>query len=67
MSDTAYQMFQDGQTYKVRIARLGEFIPEADGFASHDDATVWVAQAARLGVVRAGQQAPKSSPHLRVV
>jgi hypothetical protein len=25
MSDTTYQLFQDGQTYKVRITRLGEF------------------------------------------
>jgi hypothetical protein len=67
MNDTTYQIFQDGRTYKVRITRLGEFIQEAAGFASHDDAAAWVAQAERLGVVRAGQQIPKSSPHLRVV
>ena len=38
MSDTTYQIFQDGQTYKVRITRLGEFAQEADGFSSHADA-----------------------------
>lgn len=67
MSDTTYEIFQDGRTYKVRITRPGEFIQAADGFASHDDAAAWVAQAERLGVVRAGQQIQKSSPHLRVV
>jgi hypothetical protein len=28
MSDTTYAIFQDGQTYKVRIKRLGEFAQE---------------------------------------
>jgi hypothetical protein len=38
MSDTTYQILQDGQTYKVRITRLGEFAQEADGFSSYADA-----------------------------
>ena len=44
MSDTTYQIFQDGQTYKVRITRLGEFVQETDGFSSYADAASWVAQ-----------------------
>ena len=44
MSDTTYQIFQDGQTYKVRITRLGEFAQEADGFSSFADAASWVAR-----------------------
>jgi hypothetical protein len=32
MSDTTYEILQDGQTYKVRITRLGNFVQEADGF-----------------------------------
>ena len=28
MNDTTYQIFQDGETYKVRITRLGHFIQE---------------------------------------
>ena len=67
MSDTTYAIFQDGQTYKVRITRLGEFAQEADGFSSYADAAAWVAQAPRLGSVRAEQQNPISSPHMRVV
>ena len=30
MSDTTYQILQDGQTYKVRITRLGEFLSIID-------------------------------------
>ena len=67
MSDTTYQIFQDGQTYKVRITRLGKFVQEADGFSSYLDAASWVGQAERLGAVRAEQQKPISSPYLRVV
>jgi hypothetical protein len=67
MSDATYQIFQDGQAYKVRITRLGSFAQEADGFASHADAASWVAQAERLGAVRAGQQKPISSPYHRLV
>jgi hypothetical protein len=67
MSDTTYQIFQDGQTYKVRITRLGSFVQEADGFESFDDAASWVAQAKRLGAVRAEQQEPIVSPHMKVV
>ena len=51
MSDTTYQIFQDGQTYKVRITRLGEFVQEADGFSSYADAASWVAQDRRIAVI----------------
>jgi hypothetical protein len=61
MNDTIYQIFQDGDAYKVRITRLGEFTQEADGFSSYADAASWIAQAQRLGSVRAEQQI--SSPH----
>jgi hypothetical protein len=67
MNDTIHQIFQDGNAYKVRITRLGEFAQEADGFSSYADAASWVAQAQRLGAVRAEQQKPTSSPHMRVV
>ena len=67
MNDTTSQILQDGETYKVRITRLGHFIQEADGFTSCLDAASWVAQAERLGAVRAEQQKPTSSPYLRVV
>jgi hypothetical protein len=42
MNDTMYQIFQDGQSYKVRITRLGNLVQEADGFSSHEDAASWV-------------------------
>jgi hypothetical protein len=67
MNDTTYQIFQDGQAYKVRITRVGNFIQEADGFESLADAASWVAQAKRLGAVRAEKQEPMARPHFRVV
>jgi hypothetical protein len=67
MNDTIRQIFQDGDAYKVRITRLGEFMQEADGFLSYADAASWIAQAQRLGSVRADQQEPISSPHMRMV
>jgi hypothetical protein len=67
MTDTIYEIFQDADAYKVRITRLGEFIQEADGFSSHADAASWIAQAKRLGSVKAEQQKPISSPYMRVV
>jgi hypothetical protein len=67
MNDTIHQVFQDGDAYKVRITRLGEFIQQADGFSSYADAASWIAQAQRLGSVRAEQQKPVFSPHMRVV
>jgi hypothetical protein len=67
MSDTTYEIFQGGRAYKVRITRLGDFIQEADGFSSMADAEAWIAQAQRLGAIRAGQQKRIYSPHLRVV
>jgi hypothetical protein len=45
MNETIRQIFQEGDVYKVRITRLGEFIQEADGFSSYADAASWVAQA----------------------
>jgi hypothetical protein len=66
MSDTTYQIFQDGDAYKVRITRLGNFIQEADGFASHADAASWIAQAQRIAVIDEKQK-PIDPPHLRAV
>jgi hypothetical protein len=56
MSDTTYQIFRDGEAYKVRITRLGNFIQEADGFSSRADAESWVAQAQRLSVIDEQQE-----------
>jgi len=67
MNDTTHHIFLDGDAYKVLITRLGEFAQEAEGFSSYADAASWVAQAQRLGSVRAEQQKPISSPHMRVV
>jgi hypothetical protein len=67
MNDTVHQIFQDGDVYKVRITRLGEFAQEAEGFSSYVDAASWIAQAQRLGSVRSDQQKPISSPYMRVV
>jgi hypothetical protein len=66
MSDTTYQIFQDGQTYKVRITRLGSFAKDAGDFSSFDDAASWVAQDRRLAVIEE-QKEPMTSAHLRVV
>jgi hypothetical protein len=67
MNDTIHEIFQDGDAYKVRITRLGEFIQEADGFSSYADAASWIAQAERFGSVRAERQKPISSLYMRVV
>jgi hypothetical protein len=67
MGDTTYQIFQDGDAYKVRITRLGNFNQEADGFSSFADATSWVAQAKRLGVIKPEHQEPMARTHFRVV
>jgi hypothetical protein len=67
MGDSTYEIFQDGLTHKVRITRLGNFIQEADGFSSYSDAVSWVAQAERLGAIRASHQGPMAHPHFRVV
>jgi len=66
-SDTTYHVFEDAGAYKVRITRLGDFIQEADGFTSRSDADSWIAQAKRLGAIRAGQQKPIDLPYLKVV
>jgi hypothetical protein len=67
LNDTIHQIFQDEDAYKVRITRLGEFMHEAEGLSSYADAASWIAQAQRLGSVRAEQQKPISSPHMRMV
>ena len=66
MDDTTYEIYQDGQAYKVRITRLGNFIQEAEGFSSRSDAVSWVAQAKRLAIIDK-QKEPIASAHLRVV
>jgi hypothetical protein len=66
LSDTTYDIFADGQTYKVRITRLGNFIQEAAGFSSQADAASWVSQAQRLAIIDE-QKEPKASAQLRVV
>jgi hypothetical protein len=67
MSDTNYQIFEDGPSYKVRITRLGALVQEAGVFSTHSDAASWVAQARRFGAIRAGQQKPTMTPYLRAV
>ena len=67
MNDATYQIFQDGQIYKVRITRLGNFIQEAEGFSSYGDAAAWVAQAQRLEENKGSQQVSTSVSYLRVV
>jgi hypothetical protein len=52
MNDTTYEIFQEGQAYKVRITRLGSLVQVADGFASHADAASWVEQDRRLAVIK---------------
>jgi hypothetical protein len=66
MGDTSYQIFKNGDTYKVRITRLGNFIQDADGFASYADAESWIAQDRRIAVIDE-QKEPTTSAHLRVV
>ena len=66
MNDPTYQVLQDGDTYRVCIKRMGEFVQEADGFGSIADANAWIAEDQRL-VVRDDQQEPIAPPHLRVV
>ena len=66
MNDTTYEIFQDGQAYKVRITRLGNFIQEADGFSSRSDAASWIAQAKRLATI-SEQKEPMTSAHLKVI
>ncbi len=66
MSDTTYEIIEDGDGYKVRIKRLGHFVHEAGGFTSIADARSWAAQDERLAA-RDEQQEPVAPPHLRVV
>jgi hypothetical protein len=66
MTDTTYEIVQDGDAYKVRIARLGNFIQEAAGFASFADASSWIAEDQRIATLDETQK-PIDPPHLRVV
>jgi uncharacterized protein YegP (UPF0339 family) len=67
MTDTRYQITHDNEgAYRVRITRLGEFVREAEGFASREDAAAWVAQDQHLAVIDE-QKEPIASAHLRVV
>jgi hypothetical protein len=66
MSDTTYQILQDGRAYKVWIKRLGELGREADGFASRADAASWIAEDKRFTTVDEEKE-PMNSAHLRVV
>jgi hypothetical protein len=66
MTDTIYEIFQEGSSYKVRITRLGNFIQEAEGFASRDEAASWVARDQRIAVLDEKKD-PATSAHLRDV
>jgi hypothetical protein len=66
MTDTTYEIFQDGKAYKVRITRLGNFIQEAEGFESREDAAAWVAQDQRIALIDERKE-PATSAHLRVI
>lgn len=67
MTDTKYQIFRDGNSYKVRKTRLGNFNQEADGFSSYADAKSWIAQDRRIATMNE-QQGPIASPvHLRAL
>ena len=66
MSDTTYEIFQDGQSYRVRITRLGSFAQEAAGFASRADALSWIAQAKHMATMK-DQKDPVTSAQLREV
>jgi len=65
LTDTAYQIFKDGDAYKVRITRLGNFVQEADGFVSLTDAESWVAGDRRIAVIDERKE-PRDSAHLRI-
>jgi hypothetical protein len=66
MADTTYDIFQDSQSYRVRITRLGSFAQGAAGFASRADAVSWIAQAKHMAAMKE-QKDPVTSAHLRVV
>ena len=66
MSDTTYEVLQDGKAYKVRITRLGSFVQEADGFASPEEAEQWITRDQRIAVMDERKQ-PATSAGLRVI
>lgn len=66
MTDTAYQIFKNGDAYKVRITRLGNFVQEADGFVSLADAESWVAEDRRIAIMDERKE-PGDSAHFRAV
>jgi hypothetical protein len=46
-----YQIFKDGDAYKIRITRLGNFVQEADGFVSLADAESWAVEDRRIATI----------------
>jgi hypothetical protein len=66
VTDTAYQIFKNGDAYQVRITRLGNFVQEADGFVSLTDAESWVAEDQRIAIMDERKE-PGDSAHLRIV
>jgi hypothetical protein len=66
MSDTTYEIFQDRQSYRVKITRLGSLAQEAAGFASRDDAASWIARAKHLAATKE-QKDPVASAHLFIL
>jgi hypothetical protein len=66
VTDTAYQIFKNGDAYKVRITRLGNFVQEADGFVSLADAESWVAEDRRIAIMDERKE-PGNAAHLRIV
>ena len=66
VADTSYQIFQDGDAYKVKITRLGTFIQEAGRFSSRADAKSWIAQDQRIATIDE-QKEPIASAHLRLI
>jgi hypothetical protein len=70
MNDTSYEVYQDGQGYRLRIGRLGHFIQEAEGFLSKADeagARQWCASAPTdpLEQVQGSPDRNRSVPVLR--
>jgi hypothetical protein len=66
MIDTAYQIIENGDAYRVRITRLGSLVQEADGFVSLADAESWVAEDRRIAIMDERKE-PGGSTHLRIV
>ena len=65
MIDTAYQIFKNGDAYKVRITHLGNSFRK-HGFVSLADAESWVAEDRRIAIMDERKE-PGDSAHLRLV